>query len=117
MLLTLTFKKELKKCGHSSVVERLVANEKVEGSTPFARSKDMNNNKKLSINEIFNLAIENQKKKNFQIAKDLYSQILKLNPTSHEVYNNLGLIFGSYIHISFPDLCKLSIMSNTALSL
>ena len=29
-------------CGHSSVVERLVANEKVEGSTPFARSKIMN---------------------------------------------------------------------------
>ena len=29
-------------CGHSSVVERLVANEKVEGSSPFARSiKDM----------------------------------------------------------------------------
>ena len=28
-------------CGHSSVVERLVANEKVEGSTPFARSKLM----------------------------------------------------------------------------
>ena len=27
--------------GHSSVVERLVANEKVEGSTPFARSKVM----------------------------------------------------------------------------
>ena len=26
-------------CGHSSVVERLVANEKVEGSNPFARSK------------------------------------------------------------------------------
>ena len=38
MLLTLTFKKKLTKCGHSSVVERLVANEKVEGSTPFARS-------------------------------------------------------------------------------
>ena len=28
-------------CGHSSVVERLVANEKVEGSNPFARSKKM----------------------------------------------------------------------------
>ncbi len=26
-------------CGYSSVVERLVANEKVEGSSPFARSK------------------------------------------------------------------------------
>ena len=75
------------------MVERLVANEKVEGSTPFARSKVMINDKKLSINAIFNLAIENQKKKNFQVAKDLYSQILKLNPNSHEVYNNLGLIF------------------------
>ena len=31
----------LKISGHSSVVERLVANEKVEGSTPFARSKIM----------------------------------------------------------------------------
>ena len=29
----------IKISGHSSVVERLVANEKVEGSTPFARSK------------------------------------------------------------------------------
>ena len=38
VILTLTFKKKLTKCGHSSVVERLVANEKVEGSTPFARS-------------------------------------------------------------------------------
>ena len=28
----------LNNCGHSSVVERLVANEKVEGSNPFARS-------------------------------------------------------------------------------
>ena len=29
----------LKISGHNSVVERLVANEKVEGSNPFARSK------------------------------------------------------------------------------
>ena len=75
------------------MVERLVANEKVEGSTPFARSKIMINDKKLSIIKIFNLAIENQKKNNFQVAKDLYSQILRLNPIFHEVYNNLGLIF------------------------
>ena len=34
-------------CGHSSVVERLVANEKVEGSTPFARSK-------INMNELLN---------------------------------------------------------------
>jgi len=53
----------------------------------------MINDKKLSIKKIFNLAIENQKKNNFQVAKDLYSQILRLNPIFHEVYNNLGLIF------------------------
>jgi hypothetical protein len=33
---------QLKISGHSSVVERLVANEKVEGSTPFARSINVN---------------------------------------------------------------------------
>ena len=33
--------KTYKISGHSSVVERLVANEKVEGSTPFARSNIM----------------------------------------------------------------------------
>ena len=75
------------------MVERLVANEKVEGSTPFARSNFMSNDKKLSIKTIFNLAIENQKKNNFQKAKNLYDEILKINPTLHEVYNNLGLIF------------------------
>ncbi len=32
----------IRKCGHSSVVERLAANEKVEGSSPFARSKILN---------------------------------------------------------------------------
>ena len=31
--------------GHSSVVERLVANEKVEGSSPFARSKNCEQSK------------------------------------------------------------------------
>ena len=36
----LTIYNVFKRSGHSSVVERLVANEKVEGSTPFARSKD-----------------------------------------------------------------------------
>ena len=51
-------------CGHSSVVERLVANEKVEGSTPFARSKIiMNKVNQLNIEELFNLAVQNQKKK------------------------------------------------------
>ena len=80
-------------CGHSSVVERLVANEKVEGSTPFARSNFMNNDNKLDIKKIFNLAIENQKRNNLQVAKDLYNEILQINPNLHEVYNNLGFVF------------------------
>jgi hypothetical protein len=40
-LLSLSYVVKLPKqmlSGHSSVVERLVANEKVEGSNPFARS-------------------------------------------------------------------------------
>ena len=38
-------------CGHSSVVERLVANEKVVGSSPIARSKIA----KIFVNENFKL--------------------------------------------------------------
>ena len=83
-------------CGHSSVVERLVANEKVEGSTPFARSKIiMNKVNQLNIEELFNLAVQNQKKKNLDEAKKIYNNILKSHPKFVEAYNNLGLIFRS----------------------
>jgi tetratricopeptide (TPR) repeat protein len=77
------------------VVERLVANEKVEGSTPFARSNIMSKKNQLNINEIFSLAVQNQKKNNHKVAKDLYNQILKINPNLVEVYNKLGFIFRS----------------------
>ena len=60
------------------MVERLVANEKVEGSTPFARStyldiynfyvsllilNAMKENNGPNVKELFNLAFQNQKKK------------------------------------------------------
>ena len=78
------------------MVERLVANEKVEGSTPFARSKiDMYQIKKLNIEELFNLAVQNQKKNNLVDAKKLYNKILNLHPEFIEAYNNLGLIYRS----------------------
>ena len=77
------------------MVERLVANEKVEGSTPFARSKIMSKINQLNINKIFSLAVQNQKKNNHKVAKDLYNQILKINPNLAEAYNNLGFIFRS----------------------
>ena len=76
------------------MVERLVANEKVEGSTPFARSNIMNNKNQLNINEIFSLAVRNQNNNNYQVATDLYKQILKINPNLVEAYNNLGFIYG-----------------------
>ena len=78
------------------MVERLVANEKVEGSTPFARSKiDMYQIKKLNIEELFNLAVQNQKKNNLVDAKKLYNKILNLHPKFIAAYNNLGLIYKS----------------------
>ena len=76
------------------MVERLVANEKVEGSTPFARSNIMNNKNQLNINEMFSLALQNQEKNNYKVAKDLYKHIIKINPNLVEAYNNLGFIFG-----------------------
>ena len=78
------------------MVERLVANEKVEGSTPFARSKiDMHQIKRLNIEELFNLALQNQKKNNLVKAKKIYNKILNLHPKFIEAYNNLGLIYKS----------------------
>ena len=76
------------------MVERLVANEKVEGSTPFARSNIMNDKNQLNINEVFSLAVRNQNNNNYQVATDLYKQILKINPNLVEAYNNLGFIYG-----------------------
>ena len=38
------------------------------------------NEKNLTIEETFALAVENQKKNNFQIAENLYKEALKTNP-------------------------------------
>ena len=51
--------------------------------------------KKLTTKEIFILAVKNHQKKNFQAAKKLYEQILKIDPNNTEAYNNLGLIFST----------------------
>ena len=47
----------------------------------------------MNISEIFSLAVQNQKKNNYQVAKDLYNQTIKINPNLVEAYNNLGFIF------------------------
>ena len=51
--------------------------------------------KKLNIEELFNLAVQNQKKNNLVEAKKLYNKILNLHPKFIEAYNNLGLIYRS----------------------
>ena len=51
--------------------------------------------KKLNIEELFNLAVQNQKKNNLVDAKKLYNKILNLHPKFIEAYNNLGLIYRS----------------------
>jgi FkbM family methyltransferase len=53
----------INRSGHSSVVERLVANEKVEGSTPFARSKNIILN---IITNLFQKYITNKDIRNFK---------------------------------------------------
>ena len=45
----------LLKSGHSSVVERLVANEKVVGSSPIARSNKLNMEEDLSKKKMYTL--------------------------------------------------------------
>ena len=53
----------------------------------------MSKKKQMNISEIFSLAVQNQKKNNYQVAKDLYNQTIKINPNLVEAYNNLGFIF------------------------
>ena len=49
----------------------------------------------LTIKEIFFLAVKNHQKNNFQVAKKLYKQALKIDPNNTDAYNNLGLIFST----------------------
>ena len=49
-------------------------------------------NKNLSIEETFTLAVQNHKKNNFEIARDLYEKILKTNPNHFKVIFLLGTL-------------------------
>ena len=53
----------------------------------------MNENKTLDINEIFILAVKNHQQNKTDIAKNLYNQVLKINPNHIDAHNNLGIIF------------------------
>ena len=53
----------------------------------------MDQNKSLTIEEIFNLAIKNHQEGKTDIAQKLYNQVIKINPNHADAFNNLGLIF------------------------
>ena len=46
-----------------------------------------------AIRELFNLALDNHKNKEFTKAKYLYEKILNINPNFLDAKNNLGLVF------------------------
>ena len=53
----------------------------------------MSKNKNLTIEEAFNLAIQNHQNNNLQDAKSYYQKVLKIDPNHLGVLNNLGVIF------------------------
>jgi len=53
----------------------------------------MNNNKVLTINETFNLAVKNHQEGKTDIAQKLYNQVLKIDPNHSQALNNLSNIF------------------------
>ena len=58
---------------------------------------------KSSNKELFNLALYNQKNKNFSVAINLYQKLIEINPNIALVYYNLGLI---YEKLAKKDLAK-----------
>ena len=53
----------------------------------------MNNNKNLTIEETFRIAVQNHSEKKFDIAQKLYQKVLEINPNHLDSHNNLGVIF------------------------
>ena len=53
----------------------------------------MNDNKNLTIEETFNLAVKNHREGKTDNAQELYNQILKINPNHSAALNNIGIIF------------------------
>jgi len=49
--------------------------------------------KNLTIEESFNLAVQNHQKNNLEVAKNLYKNILKIKPDHVAAINNLASIF------------------------
>ena len=53
----------------------------------------MSHNTQLNIKQIFDLAFENQSKKNFKVAKKLYEKIIEIDPNIINAQFFLGIIY------------------------
>ena len=53
----------------------------------------MNNDKNLTIEQTFNLAVRNHQNNNLQDAQNYYQKVLELDPNYANPHNNLGVIF------------------------
>ena len=61
-------------------------------------NNDMDNNKDLTIEETFSLAVENHHKNNLGVAESLYNKVLKIDPNYTIAHYNLATIFQSSGH-------------------
>jgi protein arginine N-methyltransferase 7 len=53
----------------------------------------MSNEKNLTVNQIFDLAVQNHQNNNLQDAQNYYQKVLELDPNYANPHNNLGVIF------------------------
>ena len=61
--------------------------------------------KKLTIDENFSFALQNQQKNNFQIAEKFYAEVLDIDPNHIDTLNNLGLLFIKLKHYQKAISC------------
>ena len=55
----------------------------------------MNDEKDLTVDQTFNLAVRNHQNSNFQDAQNYYQKVLKIDPNHSAALNNLGAIYQS----------------------
>jgi len=65
----------------------------------------MENNKNLTIEETFNLAIKNHQEGKTDIAQNLYNKILEIDPNHSQALNNLAVIFTNLKEIEKAKEC------------
>ena len=53
----------------------------------------MSNDKNLTVDQTFNLAVQNHQEGTLDVAQEFYNQVLKIDPNHSAALNNLGTIF------------------------